>query len=115
MSLLSLLFGPPVPSLTAEELGEKIKGSGRILVVDVREPDEYRQGHISNSKLIPLNEIKKRMNELPKNREVVCVCASGSRSRMATKMLVDAGYNAFDMQGGMYMWQRAKLPVKRGA
>jgi len=56
----------------------------------------------------------KRINELPKDREIVCVCASGSRSRSATKLLVKAGYNAFDMKGGMFMWQRAQLPVKNG-
>jgi rhodanese-related sulfurtransferase len=112
MNLLSSLFGPPLPSLNALELSEKLKNSARVLVVDVRQPEEYRQGHIANSKLLPLGELNKRINELPKNKEIVCVCASGSRSRQATKFLVGAGYNAFDMQGGMFMWQRAGLPVK---
>ena len=54
------------------------------------------------------------MNELPKDEEILWVVRIGSRSNSATKFLVGAGYNAFNMQGGMYMWQRSKLPVKKG-
>lgn len=111
---LSSLFGSPLPSLNAIELSEKLKDGKRPLVVDVRQPEEYREGHIADAKLIPLGEFGSRLRELPKNKEIVCVCASGSRSRSATKLLVEAGYNAFDMQGGMFMWQRAQLPVKKG-
>ena len=115
MNLLASLFGPPLPSLNAMELNEKLKNGKRPLVVDVRQPEEYRAGHIAGSKLIPLGELSKHINELPKHREIICVCASGSRSRSATKFLVSSGYNAFDMQGGMFMWQRAQLPVKKGS
>jgi len=114
MNLMSSLFGPPLPSLNAMELSEKLKNGKRPLVVDVRQPEEYRAGHIAGSRLIPLAELGKRINELPKDREIICVCASGSRSRSATKLLVKAGYNTFDMKGGMIMWQRAILPVKNG-
>ncbi len=115
MNLLSSLFGPALPSLNALELSEKLKDSKQAVVIDVRQPEEYREGHIAGSKLIPLGELNKRMNELPKNKEIICVCASGSRSQSATKFLVDAGFDAFNMNGGMYMWQRAKLPVKKGS
>jgi rhodanese-related sulfurtransferase len=114
MNLLSSLFGAPLPSLNAAELNEKLKNGKRPLVIDVRQPDEYRAGHIAGSKLIPLGELGKRISELPKDKEIVCVCASGSRSRSATKYLVGAGYNAFDMSGGMFAWQRAQLPIKKG-
>jgi rhodanese-related sulfurtransferase len=97
------------------ELSEKLKGDKRAVVVDVRQPEEYREGHIVGSKLIPLGELNRRLNELPKSKEIICVCASGSRSQSATKLLVDAGYTAFDMKGGMFMWQRANLPVKKGS
>jgi rhodanese-related sulfurtransferase len=114
MNILSSLFGSPLPSLNAGELNEKLKTGKRPLVVDVRQPEEYRSGHIAGSKLIPLGDLNSRINELPKEREIVCVCASGNRSRSATKLLVKTGYNAFDMQGGMLMWQRAQLPIKKG-
>lgn len=115
MSFLSQLFGAPVPSVSAPELNEKLKGGKRPLVLDVREPEEYRQGHISGAKLIPLGELSRRIKELPKDKEIVCVCASGSRSTSATKMLVDAGYTAINMNGGMYTWQRAGLATRQGS
>lgn len=114
MSLLSSLFGPPLPSLNALELSEKLKNAKRPLVLDVRQPEEYRTGHIIGAKLIPLGELGQRLKELPKDKEIVCVCASGSRSRSATKLLIREGYNAFDMSGGMLMWSRAKLTMKTG-
>jgi rhodanese-related sulfurtransferase len=115
MDFLSNLFGPPLPMLNAVELNDKLKDSKRPLVIDVRQPEEFREGHITGSKLIPLNELNKRMKELPKEKEIVCVCASGSRSHSATKMLIGAGYNAINMKGGMLTWQRAGLPMKKGA
>jgi rhodanese-related sulfurtransferase len=114
MNLLSSLFGSPLPSLNAMELNEKLKVDKQAVVLDVRQPEEYLEGHIAGSKLIPLGELNRRINELPKNKEIICVCASGSRSQSATKFLVGAGFDAFNMNGGMYMWQRAKLPVKKG-
>jgi len=114
MSLLQSLFGAPLPSVSAVELDEKLKGAKRPLVVDVRQPGEYRTGHINGSKLIPLGELSQRLKELPKDKEIVCVCASGSRSRSATKMLVGAGYNAINMNGGMITWSRSGLSVKKG-
>jgi rhodanese-related sulfurtransferase len=114
MGFLSNLFGPPLPSVTALELGEKLKNGKHPLVLDVRQPAEYRVAHIPGAKLIPLGELDKRMQELPKNREIVCVCASGHRSSSATRMLINAGYNAIDMKGGMGTWRNAKLAIKKG-
>lgn len=113
MSFLSNLFGPSVPKLTAEELSEKLKFGKHPMVIDVRQPEEFRQGHIAGAKLIPLNELHRRMKELPQGREIVCVCASGSRSSSAAKSLMKEGYTVFDMQGGMLAWRRAKLPVQK--
>ncbi len=113
MGFFSKLFGSGAPSLTAAEVNEKLKFGKHPLVLDVRQPDEYRLGHIAGSKLIPLNELHRRMKELPQGREIVCVCASGSRSASAAKALAKEGYTVFDMQGGMLAWRRAKLPVQK--
>jgi len=113
MSFLSSLFGPPTPKLTAAELSEKLKFGKHPLVIDVRQPEEFRQGHINGAKLIPLNELHKRMGELSKTREIVCVCATGSRSASAAKTLMKEGYTVFDMPGGMIAWKREKLPIKK--
>jgi rhodanese-related sulfurtransferase len=113
MGFFSKLFGAGAPSLTAAEVDEKLKFGKHPLILDVRQPDEYRQGHITGAKLIPLNELHRRMKELPQGREIVCVCASGSRSASAAKVLAKEGYTVFDMQGGMLAWRRAKLPVQK--
>jgi rhodanese-related sulfurtransferase len=112
MNFLNLLFGPSIESLNAHKVEEKLKGSKRPLLIDVREPHEYKSGHIAGAKLIPLGELSKRMGELPKNKEIICVCATGNRSSSATKILVKAGYTAFNATGGMLAWRRAGFPVK---
>ena len=113
MGFLEKLFGASAAGITAEELGEKLKFGKHPFVLDVRQPDEFRQGHIAGAKLIPLNELARRMDELPKGREVVCVCASGNRSSSASNMLAKAGYKVFNLRGGMLSWRRAKLPVQK--
>lgn len=114
MSFLSRLFGPSIPKITPSELNDKLKFGKHPLIVDVRQPDEFRHVRIKGAKLIPLNEIYKRINELPKGRELVCVCDSGSRSKSAAKILAKEGFVVFDMQGGMTAWKQAKLPVQKG-
>jgi rhodanese-related sulfurtransferase len=114
MDLLGKIFGKPLPSISAVELSEKLKNGKRPLVLDVRQPSEYRSGHITGAKLIPLNELGSRMKELPQNREIVCVCASGNRSSSATRALTGAGYNAINMKGGMSAWRGAGLSMKKG-
>lgn len=113
MGFLSKLFGPSVPTITAEELNEKLKFGKHPLVLDVRQPDEFRTGHIAGAKLVPLNELYRKMSELPKGREIVCICASGSRSVSAAKTLAKEGFNVLNVQGGMFAWRRAKLPVQK--
>ncbi len=114
MNLFDLFFGKPAPTLNALELNEKLKNGNRPLVIDVRQPDEYRSGHIAGAKMIPLGELGRRMKELPQNREIVCVCASGNRSSSATRTLVGAGFNAVNMKGGMLSWRRASFQIKKG-
>ncbi len=101
-------------SITAEEAHERIRSEKAPLILDVRRPDEFRAGHIKGAKLIPLNELVQRMNELPQDRELLCVCRSGSRSGAAVGQLSRAGYTAWNLRGGMISWQNAGYPVKRG-
>jgi len=114
MSLFSALFGPPVPTLKPADVQEKLKNGKRPFLLDVREKQERRDGFISGSKLIPLRQLSGRMKELPKDREIVCVCRSGNRSRSAARQLISAGYSASNMKGGMLAWGWSKLPMKRG-
>jgi rhodanese-related sulfurtransferase len=114
MGFLEKLFGPSVPQLSVAEVSEKMKFGKHPLVVDVRQPDEFRQGHIAGAKLIPVNELYRRMGDLPKGREIICICDSGSRSGSASKILAKEGFTVFNVKGGMIAWKHAKLPVQKG-
>ena len=102
-----------IMKITAEEINEKLKFGKRPLILDVRQPDEFRTGHINGAKLIPLNELHRRIDELPKGREIICICATGNRSTSASKILMKEGFTVFNAQGGMFAWRRAKLPIQK--
>ncbi|MBI5824884.1 MAG: rhodanese-like domain-containing protein [Chloroflexi bacterium] len=114
MSFLSKLFGPSAPNLSVIELSEKMKYGRHPLILDVRQPNEFHQGHIAGAKLMPLNELYRRMSELPKSREIICICASGNRSKSASKILAKEGFTVFNVLGGMNAWRHSKLPMQKG-
>ena len=114
MSFLSALFGPPVPALKPTEVQEKLNNGKCPFLLDVREKQEMQEGYISGVKLIPLGQLDNRMKELPENREIVCVCRSGNRSRAAAKKLIAAGYSASNLKGGMLAWKWSNLLIKKG-
>ena len=86
------------------------------LVLDVREESEFSAGHIMGAKLIPLLKLKERIGELELYRErpIVVVCRSGSRSSTASALLGNRGFaQAYNLAGGMMAWQKADLPVEK--
>ncbi|MGE5225112.1 MAG: rhodanese-like domain-containing protein [Omnitrophica WOR_2 bacterium] len=113
--MLKRLFGPAIQQINTEQVHSRLAQKPGPVILDVRQPEEYREGHISGAKLIPLGELTKRMGELPKNREIICVCESGSRSSVATRQLISAGYSAVNLRGGMAGWQRSGMKVSKGS
>ena len=85
------------------------------LVLDVRQPAEYKSGHIAGTKLIPLHELQDKITQLPKDRPIIAVCRSGSRSGRAARILTEAGYEVENLRGGMIAWEMAGFPVKKGS
>jgi rhodanese-related sulfurtransferase len=100
--------------LSARDAQARLAADPAPLLLDVREPSEFTQAHIDGAVLIPLGQMQARVHELPQEREIIVVCASGSRSGMAVNALRKAGYNASNLEGGMGAWARAGLPVARG-
>ncbi len=81
-------------------------------ILDVREPWEYEKGHIEGSRLIPLGELPTRLEELERDRPVLCVCAGGVRSEKAAKILTGEGFGRVtNMLEGMKGWSSEQLPV----
>lgn len=86
------------------------------LLLDVRELDEYADGHAPGSKLIPLGQLQSRVNEIGdfKRNPVVIICRSGRRSLQAASILGQLGFTAiYNVQGGMIAWEKAALPISR--
>jgi len=91
------------PTITAPEAKKLKKNS---FFVDVRTEREYTNGHIPGARNIPLNQLSKRMNEIPKDTKVIVVCQSGSRSARGTMKLLKSGYSqVFSLKGGMIAWK----------
>ncbi len=115
MDFITRLFtGTQVNTVSPAEAQKKLALKTKPFLLDVRQPEEYRSGHILGAKLIPLNQLHTRMNELPKTQEIICVCRSGNRSMSATRQLAAAGYKVTNLQGGMIAWSHLGLPVTKG-
>jgi rhodanese-related sulfurtransferase len=83
------------------------------MLIDVREPGEYRSGHAPGAKLIPLGSLEQKFNEIPKEREILVICQSGMRSAQAARILAAAGYKVTNVSGGMMGWKRAGQKVAK--
>jgi len=84
------------------------------LVLDVRTPGEYSRGHLKDSVLIPLQQLQARWQEIAgyRNRDVLIYCATGNRSTVAAKILIDNGFKRiYNLRPGIAGWEREKLLV----
>lgn len=100
-------------AVNAAQAKALIDNRSPLVILDVRSHDEYQSGHIPGAKLIPLNEIRGRLNELPKDKQILCVCRSGARSGSAVGHLTGAGFDAVNLSGGMISWQGAGFPMAK--
>lgn len=83
--------------------------------LDVRTQEEWNDYHIPETTLIPLDQLSSRVNELPKDREIVIVCRSGNRSAQARDFLREAGFDqTTSMAGGVSQWQSSGYPTVSG-
>ncbi|HEV8616824.1 MAG TPA: MBL fold metallo-hydrolase [Methylomirabilota bacterium] len=102
----------PSPRITVEEMARALGRADGPLAVDVRRPAEYRALHLEPSVLLPLHEIGRRRSELPRDRELVLVCRTGARARLAAAELT--GFRTRVLEGGIVAWQEAGHPVVEG-
>jgi sulfur-carrier protein adenylyltransferase/sulfurtransferase len=90
--------------ITAVELKSRLDRSDRLVVLDVREPQEYQINRIDGSVLIPLGELGQRYAELDPSVEIVAQCKSGARSARAADFLREKGYRVKNLKGGILDW-----------
>lgn len=92
-----------------------VSGNGnRPLIIDVREPWEYRQGHIPGALLIPLGDLARRVDEIANDEPVAVVCATGNRSQSAAAVLGQKNFKKiYNVLSGTMGWMRQGLPLER--
>ncbi|MBJ7471046.1 MAG: rhodanese-like domain-containing protein [Solirubrobacteraceae bacterium] len=116
MSLLARLTGGRSTHDLSPAEAAAAAADGSIRLVDVREPDEIREGHCPDAELIPLGRLAAELPRLAKaDTPVAFVCRSGARSSRAVAAAKVSGIDARNVTGGMMAWQRAGVPVHTGA
>jgi rhodanese-related sulfurtransferase len=98
------------PTVTVQDLAERI-GDDDLLLVDVREVHEYRNGHVPGAVNIPMSILPVRVHELPKDRDIHVICQSGGRSMQVTMWLQRQGYRPVNVHGGTGTWVQAGGPI----
>jgi rhodanese-related sulfurtransferase len=102
----------PFTRLTVAEAKDMLDHGA--VVIDVREPHEYNAGHVPNAAHIPVNTVYARREELPKDKDVIFVCAIGQRSALAAEMAAAAGLTRiFNLEGGTEAWINSGNPVEK--
>ena len=82
------------------------------LLLDVREPNEWEAGRAPGATHIPLMELSDHLDDLDTSRTIVCVCRSGGRSARAATFLLEQGFDAVNLEGGMTAWAQAGAPLE---
>ncbi len=97
--------GPEVPTVSVLDLRDRLARQDDVLVLDVREPQEYEICRVPGSTLIPLGDLPKRVVELDASRDLIVHCKSGVRSAKAVAFLRDAGFTrVWNLTGGILAW-----------
>jgi len=97
------------PEISATEAADQLTGDAVLL--DVREQHEWDAGHAPQARHLAMSELPQRMDEIPNDVPVICVCHGGGRSSRVAMVLHQAGINALNLRGGMVAWNAAGLPV----
>jgi hydroxyacylglutathione hydrolase len=109
--------GLPIGTLTnvsAQELAQRRGQDHDLVVLDVREPAEWVDGHMLDARHIPMRQVLARIDELPRDRTVAITCAGGARSSVVGSMLLARGFtDVLNLWGGMTGWVQAGLPTTR--
>jgi rhodanese-related sulfurtransferase len=109
--LRRLLAGPP--SIDVVELESRL-AEGSIRILDVREDGEFRGGHLPGAIHVPAGRLPDRVAKLRRDKPYAVICASGSRSRGVTQLLLDEGFEGtVSVRGGTGAWVRSGRPIVR--
>jgi rhodanese-related sulfurtransferase len=86
---------------------EDAQAAGTVALIDVRQPDEYVDGHVPGAVLVPLNDLPDRLADLPPERPLYVICRTGARSSAAVEFLQEMQVEAINIAGGTKAWVEA--------
>ena len=110
----SLCFAGEPKNVSSAQAKALLAKDKRIVLLDVRTPEEYRQAHLRGSVLIPLGELGKRVQEIPRNRPLLVYCAVGARSVSAAGYLATRGFpDIYQMSDGLVGWYKNGFPIEK--
>jgi len=103
-----------VELLTKEELAKRLRRKDDLLVLDVRPEEEYAAGHVPGAVSIPVAELRRRLKELPKNKEIVAYCRGSfcAFAPEAARYLDKKGFRTSVLDSGLPDWKAAGLPIE---
>lgn len=120
-ALVVLLMGGTVAlaavpqNISAVQAREMIEKDSQLYLLDVRTFQEYSEIRLEGATLIPIDQLLRRIAELPKDRPMLVYCAVGSRSTQVVNYLAKIGYGPiYNLNGGIWAWQLRKYPVLKG-
>lgn len=97
---------PEVPAVAPRAVADRRARGEDVLILDVREPFEHERAHLPGTLDIPMREVPERMDQLPRDREIVVLCHHGVRSWHTARWLRAQGYDAVNLSGGIDAWAR---------
>lgn len=101
-----------VPEIDVNEFAD-LRDQG-VVLIDVRNPDEFESFRVPGARLIPLPDVPERIEEIPDDRTVYVICKTGSRSARAVEFLNRQGHDTVNVRGGCLAWREAGRPVESG-
>jgi rhodanese-related sulfurtransferase len=113
--LLTSAANAAMQNISATEMQQITKQTPDIYLLDVRTLGEYVQKRIKGARLIPIDQVQRRINEIPKNRPIIVYCETGMRSAQVGRYLDSLGYQSvFNLSQGLMGWQVRGYPIESG-
>ena len=103
-----------IPQIPVTELPDDFTDDAERIIIDVREDDEWADGHIRGAQHIPLPEIPARIDEIDFDADVYVICHTSGRSLRVLDYLTRLGYDGTCVEGGMVAWRQHGKPVELG-
>lgn len=110
--LIGAASGATTPGITVQQLDQKLASDPSLRVIDVRETNEWSEGHIAGASGVPFHKLREAAQSLDPSQPYALICAGGTRSMIGASILQALGFESvYNVEGGMGAWDAAQLPA----